>query len=98
METQRKENDALIEWIKKRAQIPYKTIHGKRTDVRIFKNPGYGVSNWAFEVVARGTGRTHEQYIPVDRMADAQRTLTKARVFMFFRGRFWWLIGLAERK
>src|SRR5262249_42314590 len=88
----------VAKFLKKESQKPYKTIQGKRTDVLIFMNPGHGVSNWAFEVIARGTGRTEQQYIPIDRMADAQRTLRLAQRFMRRRGIFWWFYDLAERK
>lgn len=76
-------------------QMPFKTF-GKRVKVRVFENPGHRYTNWAFDVVQPGTGRTHKHYMPIQSLRDARKALAEADRFMWWRRWFWWFFKLID--
>lgn len=75
---------------------PFVTFRGRRVIVRIFKNDGHRYSNWAWDIIQRGTGRHDAHYMPIDSIADARKVIVKADRFMKRREWFWWFFKLID--
>jgi ubiquinone/menaquinone biosynthesis C-methylase UbiE len=62
----------------------------RRVRIRLFRNPGHRYTNWAWDVIAVGTGRTDEHFIPIRLMGELRKTLREAERFIKLRQWFWW--------
>lgn len=89
--------EAEVKAIEKKPQnLPYHSVRGRRVVVRIFKNPGYRCSNWSWDVIQRGTGRTDSHYMPIDSISDGRKTIAKAERFIKRRQWFWWFFKMID--
>src|SRR5262249_43244661 len=68
----------------------------RRVRIRLWMNPGHRCTNWAWDVIAVGTGRTDAHYIPVELLGELRKTLREAERFIKLRQWFWWFFKFID--